>query len=125
MKRTPSAKRRAFDKEAAEIRDQVNDRWYQCVVHHYGVTEVTGVPCGAPWPHRQETEVHELVTRARWLHGLLDPNNRVVVCQVHHDWVGANIEKARTIDLYRSRIPAKGQQAPPFDPLDPPELRDA
>ena len=102
-----STKTAALRRAAAPVADAVKVRdGGRCVVaSRPGLAALIGVPCGSPSAARADVEVHELVRRSQWRAGVLDPDNRVTLCQTHHDWVGANPERAShpDIDLSRSR----------------------
>lgn len=44
-------------------------------------------------------DVHELIRRSAWRDGIYHPNNCITVCRAHHDWIGANPERATALGL--------------------------
>jgi hypothetical protein len=58
-----------------------------------GALLVPLVGCAGP------LDVHELVRRSQWREGFLHPENCVLLCRSHHDFVHANPSSARAVGL--------------------------
>lgn len=46
-------------------------------------------------------DVHELIQRSLWPKGYLDPDNCLLVCRAHHDWIDAHVAEAHELGLLR------------------------
>ena len=103
--RPVSPKMAKLNAQAKKVAEEVRFRDGGCVVHNRGLESETGLECSSPFHTRPQIEVHEIVTRARWRQGVLDPENRVCLCQTHHDWVTEHPERARPMGLYASAPP--------------------
>lgn len=43
---------------------------------------------------------HEIIPRSSWRAGYLEPDNVVIVCRAHHDWIGDNPLEAEAVGLH-------------------------
>lgn len=56
------------------------------------------IPC---WnPEGSGGDVHEIIARSVWPKGYLDPDNCVLLCRAHHEWLDAHRAQAEAIGLY-------------------------
>lgn len=49
--------------------------------------------------HGGPLDVNEIIPRAQWAAGYLDPDNCVLLCRAHHDWVTAYAHGAHALGL--------------------------
>jgi len=45
-------------------------------------------------------DVHEVIPRSAWAAGWLDASNCVLVCRVHHDWIGDHPAEAHRLGFH-------------------------
>lgn len=94
MKRTGRIKPRSDKREDERVvrdvvREQVARRDIRC-----RAWQVLPGDCSGP------DDVHELVRRGQWRAGYLDPDNCVLVCRHHHDYIGAHRDEAAAVGLH-------------------------
>jgi hypothetical protein len=87
--RKVSKKRARLLRERSKVRAFVLLRDGGCK----GAAVVPSVSCSGP------LDVHELVRRSQWREGFLHPENCVLLCRGHHDFVHANPSSARAVGL--------------------------
>lgn len=89
-----SARRKREAPIRGQVRAEVLERDGGCTARGIAPGE-----CGSPFPSRPNLEVHEVVSRARWRAGYLEPSNCRTFCQLHHDWVTEHPKEAEALGL--------------------------
>lgn len=84
-------------------RDQHQCQFYAfnpCRLHFLGAIELTHsvsdhpVRCGGP------LDAHEIIPRSVWPDGELVASNIIVVCRIHHAWIGDHPKWAHELGLH-------------------------
>lgn len=88
-----SERRKRERPKRAAVRAEVLARDRGCVAHRHGLTG----RCAGP------LDVHEIIRRSRWSAGYLEPDNCVVLCRSHHDWVTLHDTEAMAVGLSKRR----------------------
>lgn len=105
MKRSPlpriSARKRAKARQRAEVVRQVRERDQHCQMFERWYHQGTGSWYGSLDPMcAGPLDVHEIIPRSAWRDGDLDPDNCVLVCRRHHDWIGNHPLQAAELGLH-------------------------
>jgi hypothetical protein len=91
--RPKSKKRLDEEAERERVKREVRTRdGNECCVRARRLQ--TGVRCSGP------KDVHEIIPRSAWKAGYLVPDNCIVICRAHHDWVDHNPDDAHDLGLH-------------------------
>lgn len=96
-----SKKRRAQLVERRAVCAQVRDRDRGCRFHHHIDRWPSDLPLPAfPLGCTGPLDCHEIIPRSAWAAGWLEPSNIVLVCRLHHDWIGEHPDAAHLLGLH-------------------------
>jgi hypothetical protein len=104
MKRSPlrsiGKRRKSKAVRRAEVVVAVRNRDISCRIATSAYMSAEPGPPPYPWTCGGPLDVHEIIPRSVWPDGDLVESNCVLICRVHHDWIGDHPAEAHRLGLH-------------------------